>query len=268
MKRVLSLAASVAPPRGRQSAVGAIALRVRGILTWKHWAWATAVGLLVAASVPFQNFDVNSHWALWRILYEAPWFILFGYVFVIAIAIAEATAPGLRPTVARYAVAAIAAGLVCIAMSGVFVDFVQRAPGRIVEGRDDLPPTNINRENNRRYMVMVGLGREGALHGCLAMFIYVWLRNARLAARAHSEAEIERSEAQRRLIAAQLVAAQAQIDPLFVLKALDDIEQAYEADAARANLMLDEFIAFLRDAIPRLRADELSPPSIRQLRQI
>jgi hypothetical protein len=49
---------------------------------------------------------------------------------------------------------------------------------------------------------------------------------------------------------------QATIDPAFVMKALDDIERAYETDPMRADAALDEFIAFLRDAIPRLRSDE------------
>jgi LytS/YehU family sensor histidine kinase len=111
-------------------------------------------------------------------------------------------------------------------------------------------------DTNQRTRAMMYLGLNGALYGSLAMFIYVRLRNAGLAARVLADAEIRRSEEQRALIAAQLVAAQSRVDPAFVMKALDDIERDYETDPARADEALDEFIAFLRDAIPRLRADE------------
>jgi len=94
------------------------------------------------------------------------------------------------------------------------------------------------------------------IHGWIATFIYVRLRKSRRAARVLADAEIERAEAQRSLIAAQLMAAHAQVDPAFVLQALADIERTYESNPARADVLLDEFIVFLRDAIPRLRADE------------
>jgi hypothetical protein len=48
----------------------------------------------------------------------------------------------------------------------------------------------------------------------------------------------------------------AQVDPAFVLQALENVERTYEEDPARGDILLDEFIAFLRDAIPRLRSDE------------
>ena len=234
----------------------ALARRVQGILTWRHWAWPTAIGALVTVSMAFQGFDVNRHWAFWRLLYHGPWYILFGYAFVLAIALAEATAPRLRPTMGRYALAAIGASIACVALAGTFSLHIQSAPNRMVESRIAVESPMIRWETNRRYTVMVGLGLDGAFYGSLAMFIYVRLRNARLAAADLADAEIRRSEEQRALIAAQLVAAQARFDPAFVMKALDDIERAYETDPVRAEGVLDEFIAFLRDAIPRLRSDE------------
>jgi hypothetical protein len=40
-----------------------------------------------------------------------------------------------------------------------------------------------------------------------------------------------------------------------VFRALATIEEAYEDDPARADALLDDLIAFLRAAIPRLRSD-------------
>lgn len=225
-------------------------------LTWKHWAWPAAIGALVAVSMPFQELDINPEWALWRVLYHTPFFILFGYVFMLAIVLVEATAPRVRLSIARTVLAAAGASVVCIALAGAFASQVRFPPQRIVDGRLVPPPANIRPETNHTAWAMMYLGLNGALYGPLAMFIYVRLRNARLAARALADAEIRRSEEQRRLIAAQLVAAQAAIDPAFVMKALDDIERTYESDPARADAALDEFTAFLRDAIPRLRSDE------------
>jgi LytS/YehU family sensor histidine kinase len=119
------------------------------------------------------------------------------------------------------------------------------------------PPIASPEERAREHRKRVLFRIPGTLsYGWIATFIYVRLRSSRLAARALANAEIERSEAQRKLLAAQLVAAHAQVDPAFVLEKLEEVERAYEVDPARADRLLDEFIAFLRDAIPRLRADE------------
>jgi hypothetical protein len=47
------------------------------VLTWKHWAWATGLAIVVSLSMPLQNLDVNSYWAVQRVMYHTPWFILF-----------------------------------------------------------------------------------------------------------------------------------------------------------------------------------------------
>jgi hypothetical protein len=206
--------------------------------------------------MPLKELDINPEWALWRVLYHTPWFILFGYVFVLAITLVEATAPRVRLSITRCVLAVIGASLVCLALAGAFAFQIRSAPERIVEGQIVPAPAKIRWETNQRYRAMATLGLDGALYGSLAMFIYVRLRNARITRAALADAEFRRSEEQRALIAAQLVAAQATIDPAFVMKALDDIERTYESDPARADGALDEFIVFLRDTIPRLRSNE------------
>jgi hypothetical protein len=237
-----------------------ILLRAWRRLTWKHWAWATAIPVLVSASMPLQDFDTNRYWALWRVLYHTPWYLFFSYVFLFAIAIAEASAPDpAAPSAWRYVAALLAASAICIATLGAFPELVQTAPKHVVAGQllvAKSKETPEVRAKARRLAGMLGLGALALIHAWLATFIYVRLRNSRRARRSLADAELERSEAQRSLLSAQLVAAQAQVDPAFVLQAIENVERAYQVDPARADVLLDEFIAFLRDAIPRLRGDE------------
>lgn len=79
--------------------------------------------------------------------------------------------------------------------------------------------------------------------------------SARLAA-----VQAEQREARRRLVQGRLQAVQAHIDPQLLFKMLEAVRWSYEVDAARAERLLDELIAFLRAALPRLRAASSSVP--------
>jgi hypothetical protein len=234
--------------------------RLLRTLTWKHWAWATALSVLVSISIPLQDFDTNRYWALWRVLFHTPWFLLFGYTFLVAIAVAEATAPDpSAPSAWRYVATLSVASIVCVAALWTLPELVRAAPRLVVAGQTTFKKTSTDpvvMAKAHRVSAVTGIGALALIHGWLATFIYVHLRNSRRAAKALADAEIERFEAQRNLLAAQLVAAHAQVDPAFVLQELEKVEQAYEEDSVRADALLDEFIAFLREAIPKLRADE------------
>lgn len=238
-----------------------IVARAWRTLTWKHWAWATAIPVLVSLSIPLQSFEINRYWAPWRVLFHTPWYLFFSYTFLISIAFAEASAPDpSAPAAWRYVVALIVASIICIATLGAFPELVRTAPKQIVAGQLMTGKPNRTPEAQvkaRRLDAVLGLGVRSLIHAWLATFVYVRLRNSRRATRALADAELERSEAQRNLLAAQLAAAHARVDPAFVLQSLEGVERAYETDSARAEVLLDEFIAFLRDAIPRLRADEV-----------
>ena len=78
---------------------------------------------------------------------------------------------------------------------------------------------------------------------------------ARLAARAGGQ-----RETRRRPVQARLQAVQARIDPSLLFEMLDSVRRAYDTDAPRAERLLDELIAFLRAALPRLRSDSSSVP--------
>ena len=238
-------------------------LRAWRALTWKHWAWATVIPIAIAITMPLSGYHTNLYWAPWRILFHAPWYLFFSYVFLLAIAAAESSVPsGAVPPARRYVAALAIATVLCVAAVGAFPDLVRRAPRQVTAGETVVKKksTASPEELARARWINGTLGFSVVLvHGWIAAFIYLTLRKSRHAARALAQAEVERAEAQRRLIAAQLVAAHAQVDPAFVLQALENVERAYESDPARGDVLLDEFITFLRDAIPRLRTD---PPGM------
>ncbi|MBI4205444.1 MAG: histidine kinase [Betaproteobacteria bacterium] len=71
---------------------------------------------------------------------------------------------------------------------------------------------------------------------------------ARLAA-----AQMAQRDARRRIVQARLQEVQARIDPQLLFEMLDTMRRLYERDAAQGERFLDELIAFLRAALPRLR---------------
>jgi hypothetical protein len=162
---------------------------------------------------------------------------------------------GQPPSLWRYFAGAVVASVACIGLAWVFSDLYQLPPVRMISG-GSYNPMRTYSPQHRLTMAVFELGFDGVVHGCLAMFIFMNLRKSRSAAQALANAEVGRSEAQAGLIAAQLVAAHAQVDPAFVLTKLDAIEQAYAANPEEADAELDELIVFLRDAIPRLRSED------------
>jgi LytS/YehU family sensor histidine kinase len=72
---------------------------------------------------------------------------------------------------------------------------------------------------------------------------------ARLAA-----AQAAQRHARRRTVQERQHEVQARIDPQLLFEMLDSVRCWYERDAARAERLLEELVAFLRAALPRLRA--------------
>jgi sensor histidine kinase YesM len=91
------------------------------------------------------------------------------------------------------------------------------------------------------------------LEGGFAVLIYARLRQARLVQAAFAEAELERATAARQVLAARLSAMQAQVEPRFLFNALVQVEELYDSNPVAGDRMLDELIAYLRAALPRLR---------------
>jgi hypothetical protein len=239
--------------------MNAFAKRAWAIVTWKHFAYATAFAVILGISRPFQAFEMNLYWAPWRILYHTPWLILYACLFVAAIVFAEASDENPNgPSTWKYAAAIACACVASLGIAAAGGPYFQFPLKRVQAGQEvSTPQTAGDPIMKKRVMAVAGSGIDGVTFGALAAFIYVRMRRSRLAMRALADAEIARSEAMRTLLASQLAAARAKVDPAFVFQTLEMIEQTYETNASRADVLLDELIAFLRAAIPRLRAEEM-----------
>ena len=94
---------------------------------------------------------------------------------------------------------------------------------------------------------------EWLILGGAATFVYTDRRRA-LAARARMHAaELERTHAAKRTIESRLQAMQARVEPQFLFNTLAQVHDLYRADRALGERMLDELIAYLRAAMPKMR---------------
>ncbi len=94
------------------------------------------------------------------------------------------------------------------------------------------------------------------LFGGLAVFVYVRLSRARREQAAFEAAELARVDASREVLRSQLAAMQARVEPAFLFNALRQVEAQYQRDAGSGERALDDLIAYLRAALPQLRAEE------------
>jgi hypothetical protein len=97
----------------------------------------------------------------------------------------------------------------------------------------------------------------------MALLFFAHLQHSRTHADATARldsAKAAQREARRRLAYGQLKAMQARINPKFLFDMLDAVRRAYESDAERAERLLDELVAFLRAALPRLQDASSSVP--------
>lgn len=97
----------------------------------------------------------------------------------------------------------------------------------------------------------------------MALIFFSHLRHSRVheeAAQRVSAAKNAQREARRRLSQSNLQAVQARIDPQLLFDMLDAVRRAYEGEPQRAEQLLDELVAFLRAALPRLQHASSSVP--------
>lgn len=95
-------------------------------------------------------------------------------------------------------------------------------------------------------------GRSGLVLVCT--FIYAYQRTAMQRLEALRAVQRERVLLARQTFESRLQAMQARVEPQFLFNTLLQVEELYEVDAARADRMLDDLIAYLRAALPQLRA--------------
>lgn len=104
------------------------------------------------------------------------------------------------------------------------------------------------------------------LHGFILSLTMALLYFAHLRSRgAHQQAKARLAAAQtaqrnarRRMVQLRLQEVQARIDPKVLFEMLEVVRSLYQSDPARAETFLDEVIAFLRAALPRLRSPSSS----------
>ena len=94
------------------------------------------------------------------------------------------------------------------------------------------------------WLIFAG-GRHLCLHGPAP---------ARGSARARMHAaELERPAPPSAALESRLQAMQARVEPQFLFNTLSQVRDLYRADVARGERMLDELIAYLRAAMPKMR---------------
>lgn len=90
----------------------------------------------------------------------------------------------------------------------------------------------------------------------IALLYFAHLRRSReheQAAARLAAAQMAQRDTRRRIVESRLQEMQARIDPQLLFEMLDTVRRLYERDVAQGERFLDELIAFLRAALPRLR---------------
>ena len=85
------------------------------------------------------------------------------------------------------------------------------------------------------------------------VFVYLDRRRTRAARAKRHAAEIDRARSAKRALESRLQAMQARVEPQFLFNTLAQVRDLYRTDPARGELMLDELIAYLRAAMPKMR---------------
>jgi sensor histidine kinase YesM len=253
--RVVPAADAPATPR---TAPDTYIRRFIRLVTWKHWAWAIAIGIVLGlldrlrgAQSPIDNFSLQV-WA-----FSTAQRVVAAILYVLAIVAVEASLPATRVSAAwRYAAGWI---VVSVLMGWAVWEVTPHLPKPPMQSNHPDAAKVARFVSSPRYSTQVEyvFTVSGVLigHGALGMLLYVWLRNARQTSEALARAELERAEAERKLVASLVAAVEAEVDPAFMFSTLETIENTYDRDRDAADAMLDELIAFLRAAIPKLRSD-------------
>jgi hypothetical protein len=224
------------------------------VLTWRHWAWMLAIALAMDVLVAVHT-TVSPWWMGSRIVLHAPWWIAFGTVFLLALALVEGSASPSLPSMPRYFAGALAAAFVCVTLTAAFAPLVAYAPDRTIGRKTEQPRPKHLAPVLHRNNAVLNLGGEASFRGVFITLVYAGWRRSRHAERLLADAELKRARARRELLASQLAASSEVIDPDGVLRKLGRIEEVYAEDPTAAEALMDRLIEDLRAAIPKVRAD-------------
>jgi len=235
-----------------ESKPDSFAQRLLRAATWKHVAWPVALAAVITALDRVRGWNLGERgFAIEAWIQEGIMLILAALLFTIALVTVEVSHPTSRGSWARRDFLAwLAAAIACGSIAWFYSFEIPLKDPRQVSLVE--APSAVS----KRLFQLFGYGNRAIVYGTLGTLVYIWLRNSRRATQALAKAEIERAEAERRLIASQVEAMEAEVDPSFVFSTLEAIESTYGYDRAAADAMLEELIAFLRAAIPKVREAE------------
>lgn len=205
-------------------------------LTWRQWAGAFFVGAAVfawdrLAANPWGPPDDETHFALFSP--RSSWLLsneIAAVALLMAVAVADRAVDTSRASRRAYAIAVLT-GVVC----GVALGNAVAYPWiRWIE--------------LTVYSLCIWL-----MFGGLATFVYVDRKRARAAQTRLHAAELQRTKKARDVLESRLQSMQARVEPQFLFNTLAQVKRLYEIDPPLAGRMLDDLIAYLRAAMPRMR---------------
>ena len=236
-----------------------VALWAWGAITLRHWAWTTAIALLLLlanyvgllppllSAVPNLIGPQYVGWSMAKFAGATTAHLAAAYCFLLAVSIAEYGAWHRLPLLRRYVAAGLAA---CGAAILIEILLYVLVPG--IAPR--MGGWTLLLDTQQLLARIVWSAANFGLTGGLALAVYVRFRSARLAREAFNAAELERIAASRAVLASRLAAMQARVEPRFLLGTLAQVESLYDRDPKAGDRMLDGLIAYLRAALPQLRS--------------
>jgi hypothetical protein len=91
------------------------------------------------------------------------------------------------------------------------------------------------------------------MFGGLATFVYADRKRAGSTRERLGRAQLERTRRAKRMIESRLTAMQSRVEPQFLFNTLTQVRGLYESNPARAEILLDDLITYLRSAMPHMR---------------
>jgi hypothetical protein len=227
-------------------------IRAARSLTRRHWQWALGLALFFSLTGTLLIQLVRETTAGWQamllecLLCEVP----VAVIALLGIAFVEQRDRGTQPPLLAYLlvviVAAACGGLLyfgAFAAANEFAALILVLPSDRSMTAATLFPEWLARS----------LGWTFTLGG--AVFTYVYLRNAARMRRHLANAEARSAETRRALLANELAATQALVEPGFLFDTLKLVEQRHEIDPAAGDRLLEALIAYLRAALPLLESE-------------
>lgn len=239
----------MAPHEGGGSVMsGTLLLQAFRSIGLHQWMWATGLALIVLASYilsiansVFGIRPVQTSWRYPEITTTIAVHLMAGYSVLLALTVVNLRGKSTRR---YYAFAAAAAVSATVSLEMILIALLPSPSGW------NFVPDAATWISRVAWSLT-----NWSLTIAMVVAVYAWLHRARQARSALDLVERERAMKGREVLASQLAALQARVEPLFLLSVLSQAEALYDRDAASGDRMLDGLIAYLRAALPQLRSD-------------